>query len=107
MVGLGFARDGAPLVVVETDGTVRLWESERAALAGTLWNGTCRASPSPPWYDASTDSVWVATSGTPLEFSLDPRRRAERACGLAGRELTWSEWERAVPGDSPQRAACS
>ena len=93
-------------VVVEIDGTVRLWDTVRGGLVGTLWSGTGVASPSPPWYDALTDSVWVATSGTLLRFSLDTERWVERACDLAGRELTSDEWDRLVPGDSAQRPAC-
>jgi WD40 repeat protein len=103
---LGFARDGRMLVVVETDGTVRLWDIERAQPIGTLWTGTGTAPPAPPWYDPSTNSVWVATSGTILQFSLDPERWADRACELVSRELTPEEWDHLVPGDAPQRPAC-
>jgi DNA-binding SARP family transcriptional activator/tRNA A-37 threonylcarbamoyl transferase component Bud32/DNA-binding beta-propeller fold protein YncE len=104
---LGFAREGAVLVVIETDGTVRLWDVSRNELIGTLWTGTGTASPSPPWYDAATDTVWVATSGTIMQFSLDPERWAARACELVSRELTPEEWDRLVPGDVPQRPACA
>ncbi len=59
----------------------------------------------PPWYDESTDSVWVATSDKILRFSLEPTRWVERVCELVPRELTPDEWERLVPGDTPQRPA--
>jgi WD40 repeat protein len=107
VVSVGFARDGMLLVVVEADGTVRLWDSETAELVGTLWTGNGSAPPSPPWYDESTDTVWVATSGKILQFSLDPDRWVERACALVSRELTPDEWDRLVPGDTPQRSACA
>ena len=106
VTSLGFARDGTVLVVVEVDGTVRLWDTVRAALIGTLWTGNGTASPSPTWYDESNDTVWVATSSKILEFSLDPARWVERACELVARDLTPDEWERLVPGDAPQRPAC-
>lgn len=105
-VSLGFARDGTRLVVVESNGTVRLWDTERSELIGTLWNGGGPASPSPPWYDASSDSIWVATAGTVLRLPLDPERWVERVCELVGRELTSDEWEQLVPGDAAQRPAC-
>jgi DNA-binding SARP family transcriptional activator len=106
VANLGFARAGSTLVVVETDGTVRLWDVARDEPIGTLWTGTGTAPPSPPWYDPSTDTVWVATSGTILQFSLDPERWAERACALVSRELTPEEWDRLIPGDAVQRPAC-
>jgi WD40 repeat protein len=107
VASLGFAREGTVLVVVESDGTVRLWDAERGERIGTLWIGDGTAPSSPPWYDEATDTVWVATSGQILQFSLDPERWVERVCELVARELTASEWERLVPGDEPQRTACA
>ncbi len=106
VVSLGFAREGTLLVVVELDGTVRLWDTQHAEAVGTLWNGDGTAPASPPWFDESTDTIWVATSGKILQFSLDPDRWVERVCELVSRELTPGEWERLVPGDEPQRPAC-
>jgi len=106
VASLGFARNGALLVVVGSDGTVSLWDTERSELVGTLWSGDGTAPSSVPWYDATTDSVWVATSGTILQFSLDPERWVDRVCDLVGRELTPQEWDRYVPGDAPHRDAC-
>jgi serine/threonine protein kinase len=109
VVSVGFARNGTLLVVVESDGTVRLWDIERAEAVGALWNGNGNgtAPKSPPWYDDSTDTVWVATSGKILQFSLDPARWVERVCELISRELTVDEWDRLVPGETEQRPACS
>jgi WD40 repeat protein len=106
VTSLGFARNGALLVLVESDGTVTLWDSVRSELVGTLWSGDGTVPSSLPWYDATTDSVWVATSGTILQFSLDPERWADRLCTLVGRELTPQEWDRYVPGDAPHRDVC-
>jgi len=106
VVSLGFARDGSLLVVVEVDGTVRLWDAARGEPVGTLWTGSGTAPSSPPWYDESTDSIWVATSGKVLQFSLDPNRWVDRVCQLVSRELTADEWDRLVPGDVPQESAC-
>ena len=92
---------GSFLVVVETDGTVRLWDTVRSELVGTLWNGSGTATASSPWYDATTDSVWVATSGTVLRFSLDPERWVDQVCDFVGRRFTADEWRRFVPGGAP------
>ena len=88
VVSVGFARNGSLLVVVEADGTVRLWDTERAEGVGILWNGNGTAPSSPPWYDEATDTIWVATSGKVLQFSLDSERWIERVCELVSRELT-------------------
>jgi DNA-binding SARP family transcriptional activator len=107
VVGLEFARGGALLVIVEDDGTVRVWDTGRAERIGTVWTGDGTTSPSRPWYDESTDTVWVATSGAILQLALDPERWVDRICDLVSRELTVDEWSRLVPGDSPPRPACA
>ena len=81
------------------------WDA-RSELVGTLWSGDGTAPSSVPWYDATTDLVWVSTSGTILQFSLDPERWVDRVCDLVGRELTPQEWDRYVPGDAPHRGVC-
>ena len=106
VTNLGFARDGSMLVITGADGTVRLWDLERNAPAGLVWDGSGSVFSSPSWYDPETDSVWVATSGLLMEVPLDPQRWVEQACDLVGRDLTAAEWERWIPGDGPPRSAC-
>jgi hypothetical protein len=106
VTNLGFARDGSMLVITGADGTVRLWDLERNAPAGLVWDGTGSVFASPSWYDPETDSVWVATSGLLMEVPLDPQRWVQQACDLVGRDLTEDEWERWIPGDGPPRSAC-
>ena len=106
VTNLGFARDGSMLVITGADGTVRLYDLERDAPAGLVWDGTGSVFSSPSWYDPETDSVWVATSGLLMEVPLDPQRWVEQACELVGRDLTEDEWERWIPGDDPPRTAC-
>ena len=107
VTNLGFARDGSMLVVTGADGTVRLWDLERDAPAGLVWDGTGSVFASPSWYDPETDSVWVATSGLLMEVPLDPLRWIQQACELVGRDLTEDEWERWIPGDGHPRSACA
>ena len=106
ITNLGFARDGAMLVITGADGTVRLWDVERGAPAGLVWDGTGSVFSSPSWYDPETDSIWVATSGLLMEVPLDPQRWIDEACELVGRDLTQDEWERWIPDGGTPRSAC-
>ncbi len=105
---LGFARDGDFLVITGDDGDVHLWDLERGESAGLVWNGTgASRQAEPSWYDASTDSVWVYTSGRLLEIPLDSSEWVARACEFVGRDLTAEEWTRFVPGDDTVRSGCA
>ena len=106
MATLGFARQGELLVIVGADGTVRLWDVETVQPVATVWEGTGGASLSPPFYDASSDAMWVATSGRVIEIPLDPAAWVDRACEVLDRQLSEAEWERFVPGDDPPTPVC-
>ena len=74
--------------------------------AGVVWEGTGFQRSSASWYDETSDSMWVFTSGALIEVPLDPQRWVERACFIVRRDLTPEEWERHVPGDEAPRSAC-
>ena len=97
VANLGFAQDGRLLVITGFDGTVRIWDLDRDESAGLAWDGTGAVPSSPSWYDPSSNSIWVYTSGRLLEIPLDPQRWVERACDVVGRDLTADEWNRFVP----------
>lgn len=103
---LGFAREGELLVIVGADGTVRLWDIDLGQPVGIVWKGIGGASPSPPFYDASSDSIWVATSGRLVKIPLDPSAWIERACEVIDRQLTEAERDRFVPGGDPPTPVC-
>ena len=107
VANLAFVRGGQLLVVVELDGTVRLWDVEGGTASGLVWDGTGGSRSEPPWYDESTDTVWVATSGLLIQVPLSPERWNERACEVVGRDLTQDEWDRYVPGGGEVQSACS
>ncbi len=97
---VGFGRDGELLVFTRHDGTVRLWDVEREEYVGLVWNGSGQGSSgSPSWYDESTESMWVSSSGKYLQIPLNPERWVERACDVVSRDLTPDEWDR--PATSP------
>ncbi|MEM8745228.1 MAG: BTAD domain-containing putative transcriptional regulator [Actinomycetota bacterium] len=102
---VGFVDDGDTLVVVEASGTVRLWDMAADRQIGIVWDGLGGASPTPPYEDPDTGSIWVATSGRLVE--IPPRDQwVDRACSLIGRSLTSDERSRFLPGDDGSVSAC-
>ena len=106
IVNLGFASDGELLAITGSDGTVRLWDVARRATAGLVWDGSGAIIGSPSWYDETTESIWVNSSGELLQIPVNPERWIERACELVGRDLTPDEWDRYVPGEGEVLSAC-
>ena len=103
---LGFASEGALLVITAVDGTVRLWDMEHNQSAGAAWDGSNATSGLPPWFDVNSKTMWTNTSGKVVEIPVNPERWIERACEIAGRDFTDEEWDRLVPGDQPLQSAC-
>ncbi|MFT7598655.1 MAG: WD40 repeat protein [Acidimicrobiales bacterium] len=103
---IGFGRDGELLAVTGSDGTVRLWDLERNVSAGVVWTGTASALGASPWFDADSNSLWVASSGKVLNIPLDPAQWVQQACEVVGRDLTQDEWDRYVSGDKTRQSAC-
>jgi WD40 repeat protein len=107
VANLTFLRDGALLAVMSQDGTLRLWDVERARFVRDLWDGRGADPYAALWYDETTDSLWFDGGGNRLvNVSLSPEVWVERACRIVGRDFTQDEWERFVPGDEPQASAC-
>jgi len=53
------------------------------------------------------NTVWLGQTDRWIEVPLDPHVWQDRACQLAGRELTDEEWAEFIPGDEPRRDICS
>lgn len=104
---VGFGPDGRLLAIKTLDGSIRLWDTDRSAVAGVVWPGGLQFTGEPGWYDSTTDSLWMAASGRLIEIPLDPQRWVDRACEIVGRDLTPDEWDRYVAGDRPLRSACA
>ena len=104
---LGFGRNGELLAIAGLDGTVRLWDVQRGASAGVVWDGTGAVTGASPWYDETTESLWMGSSGKLLQVPMNPQAWVERACEIVGRDLTQDEWDRLVSRDQPLQSACS
>ncbi|MEX1334937.1 MAG: protein kinase, partial [Candidatus Limnocylindrales bacterium] len=101
IVGLRFARDGALLVLKAADGSVRLHDLETGVTSDVVWDGA-DAPFGVPWYDAESETVWLASSDRLTQLHLSGEGWRGLACQRVGRELSPEEWDRLVPGDGPQ-----
>ncbi|MFW2382374.1 MAG: protein kinase domain-containing protein [Acidimicrobiales bacterium] len=103
----GFVRNGELLAVIESDGSVVLWNLDRLEPAGLVWRGTGVASQgSVIWSDEATETMWVSVAGQIVAIPTNPERWVKRACRVVGRDFTQAEWDRLVPGDNPLISAC-
>jgi WD40 repeat protein len=102
-----FDADGGRLATAASspDGSVRLWDVATGEPQGSpLWghlSGARMAFFTPD----ETELVTVGVDDTILLWDLSPDRWVERACELAGRNLTPEEWSRYVGAGAP-RPSC-
>lgn len=99
-----FNPDGRTLATGGEDRTIRLWDVETHRPLGQPF-----ASDNTVWAVAfSPDGSRLAsgdTDGTGLVWDVDPKSWQARACQIANRNLSRTEWERYL-GDEPYRPTC-
>jgi hypothetical protein len=102
---MGFARGGDLLALQMADGSVRLMDVDSGVTSGVLWDGDGTQLRT-PWYDETTDTIWVASRERLVRLPIDPDAWREHACESVTGELTATEWAELVPGDAPQVPVC-
>jgi WD40 repeat protein len=93
--GQRFATTGA------RDGTVKLWFTSTLHQEGTTLpteQGTTATATFEP--DSSGDLLVVDDDGHAFTWPTSPATWEQRACGIAGRNLTRQEWAQFLPGQS-------
>ena len=99
---LNFSPDGSIFATSGVDGNTFLWDAATGRSLGEPFavGGNAMNTFSP---DGKT--LYVSTFDTIYAFDVDPDALIERACAIAGRPLTQSEWDRYLP-DRPYENPC-
>ncbi|MET8157055.1 AAA family ATPase [Sphaerisporangium sp. NPDC005289] len=100
--------DGAYLATGDSDGTLRLWDvRSRRQIAVAPPAGRTERPASLTFTPDGATVLAVARDGSvrrwPLRLPSDPYRAM---CAVAGRSLTWQEWNQFLPGGEPYTATC-
>jgi WD40 repeat protein len=109
---MDLAEDGTLLVTASQSSQARLWDLEAASPLGAALPdpglGWVAGGQFQPFPALSSDGQYLAMTGAngTVLWSLDPQLWRDRACQIAGRNMTQNEWIN-VMGRSPYRATCA
>jgi WD40 repeat protein len=120
VTGVAFDPSDAFLATTSLLGASRLWDPATGLGYGDELVPSARPDPLPstlalPPFLAlgnafSPDGRLLAVAGVearPMLWDVDPAVWRQRACAVAGRNLTREEWELYLPSGTPYRATCS
>jgi WD40 repeat protein len=93
-----FSPDGRTVATSSADGTVRLWDTGSTRLIGTPLPGVPNVEVGVAFIRGGTHIAAAYDSGQGYAWDVRPSSWARYACAVAGRELTRTEWDEALPG---------
>jgi WD40 repeat protein/DNA-binding SARP family transcriptional activator len=100
-----FSRDGTVLATSDAGGAAALWDAGSGKQIGAPLIGPSQQLGMAA-FDATGHTLATAfQDGTVLLWDVDPRSWLERACAVAGRDLTRQEWQDFLP-DRPYHPPC-
>jgi WD40 repeat protein len=89
--------DGQTLATTSDDGTTRLWDVPSGRPIGTALPGLAQHDAAAAFVDGGTHLVTLHDNGRGYLWDIRPKSWARRACEIAGRTLTRTEWNDALP----------
>ena len=96
VVTVSFSPDGRTLATTSHDGTTRLWEIPSGRPIGTALPGPAQHYVAAAFVDGGTHLVTLDDNGHGNLWDIQPQSWARRACQIAGRTLTRTEWNAAL-----------
>jgi WD40 repeat protein/DNA-binding SARP family transcriptional activator len=97
VVTVSFSPDGRTLATTSDDGTTRLWDVSSGRTIGTALPGPAQHYVAAAFVDGGTHLVTLDDNGHGNLWDIQPQSWARRACQIAGRTLTPTEWNAALP----------
>jgi class 3 adenylate cyclase/WD40 repeat protein len=98
--------DDRALATTAADGSTQLWQVPSGRPIGTALPGVAGRPVSAAFIDGGTELVTLHDNGQGYVWDLRPETWARRACAIAGRALTRTEWHDALP-ERHYQPACS
>ena len=98
VVTADFSPDGRTVATSSADGTIRLWDTASSRLIGTPLPGVPNVLVGVAFIRGGTHIAAVYDSGQGYVWDVRPSSWARYACAVAGRALTRTEWDEALPG---------
>jgi WD40 repeat protein len=89
--------DDRVLATTSSDGTTRLWDVPSGRPMGTALPGVAGQPVSAAFVDHGTALVTLHDNGRGYVWNVQPQAWAQRACVIAARTLTRTEWQDALP----------
>ncbi|MDX6539141.1 MAG: hypothetical protein QOI71_751 [Gaiellales bacterium] len=105
VLSVSFGPRGTTLLTVAGDGNLRLWDVKSRTLIGTPIPGS-DAFGSGLFFPDGTHVISVFESGVGVIWNVDPTAWKARACKVAHRNLTRTEWRRYL-ADQTFRKVCA
>jgi class 3 adenylate cyclase/WD40 repeat protein len=105
LLGLAASPGGARIAGVGWDGALRLWDRASGRAIGPPMQTSGEYTRAIAWFD-ETHLLTGSFRGLLVAWDMTPAHWADRACGLAARDLTTTEWARWLP-DQPYRRTCT
>jgi class 3 adenylate cyclase/WD40 repeat protein len=98
--------DNRVLATTAADGWTQLWQVPSGRPIGTALPGVAGRPVSAAFIDGGAELVTLHDNGQGYIWDLRPKAWARRACAIAGRALTRTEWHHALP-ERRYQPACS
>jgi WD40 repeat protein/DNA-binding SARP family transcriptional activator len=103
---ISFSPDSGTLATSSDDGTARLWDVATQGPIGTALPGPDQHWVSAAFTPSGTQLLTYYDTGEAYRWEITESAWKQRACSVAGRELTLTEWRDILP-DRPYEHICS